>query len=151
MGESFRSAFTQADLIGSAAVATLAGQYNKLGEYKVQAGEMVGLGYGAQNGQENATGRLYSLLKIAAGTEVAGTIRLSIYSPQDRPILVVDEFRTETINQNATDRTKQVPFPFKNIWVTEDKKIVMEFKPDADATLDKTKCVVLMDITKAVV
>lgn len=150
-GEVYRSAFIATDLISAATVACTAGQYNKLGEYQVQAGELVGLGFGEQSGQENATGRLYMLLQNATPAAVNGTVRLQAYTPQNRPLEILAEFRTEAISQNATDRTKQMPLPFNNIFLSEDKKIFLEFNPDSTQTLTRANCTINMDITRSVV
>ncbi|QHA00531.1 hypothetical protein [Dehalobacter restrictus] len=151
--ETFRSAFTESDLIDGATVSVLAGQFVKLGEYQVQAGELVAVGYGAESGQESAQGRIYALLKDGEAVPgiINGVVRVSIYSPQDRPIEILQEYRTETLNTSSTDRTKQVPLPLINAFVSEDKKIVLEMKADANATLTKANCDLIMDITKAVV
>lgn len=149
-GETFRSAFTTAELIAAASTTLVVGQFNKLGEYQVPAGELVALGYGNESGQESAQGRLYMKLMTSTPTEVSGTIRMEVWSPQDRPIEIVHEFRTEALS-NSTDRTKQIPFPIKSPLVSEDKKIVLMFKPDFAATLAKASCTINMDITKQVI
>ncbi|MFD0591164.1 hypothetical protein ACFQZE_24500, partial [Paenibacillus sp. GCM10027627] len=133
MPELFRSAFTKADLIGAATVPIVLGQYNKIGEYKVQAGETITIGYGLLSGMDNAIGRIYAIIKDSnvGGVELKGKLRLSIYSPQDRPLKIMHEWRTEALNTSATDRTKQTPLPEGIEVITEDKKIVLEFLPDA--------------------
>lgn len=153
INEKFRSAFTEADLIEAATVDVIAGKFVRLGEYKVQAGELVALGFGGESGQESAQGRIYGLLKddTVPAVILNGVVRLSVFSPQDRPMEIVQEYRTETINTSATDRTKQVPFPFKDPFVSEDKKIVLEFKSDTTATVVKADCDMILDITKAIV
>ena len=149
--ETFRDTMTHMDLISSATLAVTAGQWIRLGAYVVPAGEMVSVGFGSASGQENATGRFYALIKNAA-VEIKGKMRISVYSPQDRPIRIIHEFRCEVVNQNATDRTKQLPFPEDVAWISEDKKLVFEFLPDTtDAALTKSTSVILMDVTKAVV
>lgn len=150
MAEIFRSAFTQANLISAASVACIAGNPIKLGEYVVPAGELVSIGYGTLNGQQNATGRIYVDLQVAAGTPADGLVRISAFSPQDRPKEILREYRTETLRQNLTDRTKQVPFEEHQLAVSEDKKIVLEFIADTALTVDKSKSKILMDITKQV-
>ncbi len=153
MAEIFRSAFTQADLINADTVACIAGNPIKLGEYVVPAGELVSIGYGTLNGQQNATGRIYADLQsltddVAAAVD--GLVRISAFSPQDRPKEILREYRTETLRQNETDRTKQVPFEEHQLAVSEDKKIVFEFIADANVTVNKSKSKILMDITKQV-
>lgn len=155
MAERYRSAFTKNDLITNATVAIVLGQYNKLGEYKVQAGETISIGYGAFSGMDNAIGRVYGILKDSAATpvELKGKLRLTIYSPQDRPMKIMHEWRTEALNTSATDRTKQTPLSEGIEEITEDKKIVLEFLPDAigNGTLSKTNSDLIMDVTQGVI
>jgi hypothetical protein len=61
------------------------------------------------------------------------------------------EWRTETLRTVVSDRTKQIPFPEDDLFVSEDKKLVLEFKSDTSATLGKVNSTVLIDITKATV
>lgn len=147
--ERFRSAFTQNHLITNATTVCVAGNPTILGEYVVPAGELVAIGYGKESGQESAQGRIFIDLQAAAAA-ANGVIRISAYSPQNRPKEIMKEFRTETLRQNETDRTKQVPFAQHDLFVSEDKKIVLEFIADANATVDKSKCKILFDITKQV-
>lgn len=150
MAETFRSAFTKANLIKDATTVCIAGNPIILGEYVVPAGELVKIGYGKLEGQESAQGRIYADLQVAAGTPAEGTLRISAFSPQNRPKEIMKEYRTETLRQNATDRTKQVPFAEHDLYVSEDKKIVLEFIADSNISIDKAKSTILMDITKQV-
>ena len=150
MAEIFRSAFTKADLIKADSTVCVAGNPTIVGEYVVPAGEMVKIGYGTLEGQESATGRIFVDLQLAAGTPADGLVRISAFSPQNRPKEIMREYRTEVIRQSETDRTKQVPFAEHDLFVSEDKKIVLEFIADSTVTVDKTKSKVLMDITKQV-
>lgn len=152
MGERYRSSFVKADLIDAATVAVTAGDTIKLGEYQVPVGENIILGFGQSAGQESAEGRIYIDLKDAETTpgNVDGTLRITLYSPQNRPVAIVDEFRTETLRGSSTDRTKQVPYPERVYQITPYKKVVMEFISDADKTISKANSTVLIDITRVV-
>lgn len=149
MAERFRSAFTASDLIGSATVSLVAGAITRLGEYKVQAGELVTVGFASQDGQNNAVGRLFMELKDTTATPVVlnGKVRMSVYSPQNRNLVILGEWRTETLSHGKTDRSLMTPLPENNIWVSEDKRIVLEFISDTTATLSKTNSTILMDTT----
>lgn len=150
MAEQYRSALTQNDLISSATVATITGQFVKLGERKIFAGELLALGVGDASGQDNAVGRLFVDIRdngTSPGLVHNGLFRLTIYSPQNRPLQVLCEFRTETARQGSTDRSLQVPFPVRNEWLSEDKKLVLEFMADTGATLSKANTQILIDIT----
>jgi hypothetical protein len=152
--EIYRSAFTKNDLFKASTVSCNAGEYTRVGEYKVVAGELVSVGAGDQSGQESAQGRIFIDIKdngTSPGANVDGVVRLTVYSPQDRPIEILGEWRTETLRTVVTDRTKQIPFPEDDLFVSEDKKLVLEFKSDTSATLGKVNSTVLIDITKATV
>jgi hypothetical protein len=145
----YRSAFTKEDLLFTSTPCN-AGQYTKIGEYKIVAGELVKLGY-LQGDQAGAEGRIHIELKNSAGTTLSGTIRLVALSPQDMPLnpSILFEARTEALNQSSSDRTKQIPFNDLGIALSEDKKYAVNFKPDGSSvTVDKAKSTVLMDITR---
>lgn len=151
--EQYRSSMSEQELIGSATVSVLANQPVKLGEYKVQAGEMIMLGYETKSGLDDAVGRFYASIKDTTATpvELKGKLRLSVFSPQDRPIQILAEFDTDIVNDNPTDRTKQTPFPANGIFLSEDKKLVLEFISRTTATVSKANSVMLFDTTQAVV
>lgn len=146
MAERFRSALTQADMISSSTVTTVAGQFVKLGERKIEAGELLALGFGAQSGQESAQGRIYVDMQNAT-VAVEGTVRLQVYSPQNRPMVILGEWRTETLRTGDGDRTKQVPLPEDIYFLSEDKKLVLEFQADASGIVDKSKTKIIFDTT----
>lgn len=149
--EQFRDVFTQSDLIDSTTVTCAAGVWVKLGEYQVPAGEAVSVGFGPYSGQENAVGRLFVELKDEVPGVIHGKLRLSMYTPQDRPKKIIGEYRTNILSSNSTDRTKQLPYPEDGLMITEDQKLVLEFLPDTAETLTKANCTILMDVTKFVV
>jgi hypothetical protein len=147
----YRSAFNKDTFFSAATVAVVAGEAKKLGEYAVNSKEIISLGWGGLEGQENAQGRIYVQLKDnteAGAVQIHGTVRLSVYSPQDRPIAIMHEFRTEQLDTSSTDRTKQIPFPEGMYEITEDNKIVMEFISDTSATLSKANSTIMMDIKR---
>lgn len=146
----YRGTFTKTDLINTATVAVTAGASVVLGKYPVQAGEAIKLGWGNLQGQENAQGRIFMKLMDdqVVPVELAGTVRISLWSPQDRPIAIVSEWRTEQLNTVATDRTKQIPFPEDIYRTTEDKKIVLEFISDTTATLSRANSTIVMDVAR---
>jgi hypothetical protein len=149
--EQYRSSMSEQELITSATVSVLANQPVKLGEYKVQAGEMIMLGYETKSGLDDAVGRFYASIKSDTSVELKGKLRLSVFSPQDRPIQILSEFDTDIVNDNPSDRTKQTPFPANGIFLSEDKKLVLEFISRTNATVSKANSVMLFDTTQAVV
>lgn len=148
--ERYSTTLIGADLIDSDSPAVLAGIPVKLGEYQVQAGEEIAIGYGPFVGQESAIGRLFIELKDDSATPAVenGLVRLSVWDPQNRPLIVLGEWRTETTASGATDRTLRIPLPENRVNLTEDQKLVLEFISDADDTLTKAACTVAVDCTR---
>jgi regulator of extracellular matrix RemA (YlzA/DUF370 family) len=149
-GERFRSAFTIASFGLATTIVCNAGQFTKLGQYVVSAGELISIGYGNLSGMDNAIGRIYAKFQNATPAAVSGVLRISIVSPQDRPLKIMHEFRTEALDTSSTDRTKQTPLSIGLEDISEDTKIVLEFKPDTTATLTTANCTMVMDITQGV-
>lgn len=152
--EQFRSALNKDNLMSAATISLVQGQTLKIGEYEVKAGQMIRLGFGENESQEGALGRIYVALKDTTGTPVDldGKLRFSVHSPQGRPLRVLAEYRTETLRSDANNRTLQVPFPVNGMpFISEDKKLVLEFISDTNATLSKANSKILFDITDAIV
>lgn len=152
-GEQYRSAYNTAKFM-AADVAVSAGVFTKIGSYQVSAGELVSLGYGANESQEGSPGRIYVDVRdntVSPGAKKDGILRISVWSPQDRPLKVLAEFRTETLRTDAVNRTLQVPLPSSAFpFVTKDKKIVVEYKSDVATTVSATNTIMLMDVTLGV-
>jgi hypothetical protein len=145
--EIFRSALTVNDLVSSATTTTIAGQFVKLGERKIEAGELLSIGFGDESGQNNAQGRIYMKLRNATPADVEGTVRLQVYSPQNRPLVILGEWRTETLKAGDTDRTKQIPLPENMYSLSEDKKLVLEFMADVSGVVTKANSTIIFDTT----
>ncbi|UWG95517.1 hypothetical protein LPY66_11345 [Dehalobacter sp. DCM] len=148
--EKYGSTLITTDLIDSASPAVIASVPVKLGEYQVQAGEMIAIGQGSYGSQESAVGRIYMKIYDDTATAVAepGLVRLSVWSPQNRPLMVLGEWRTEALESGATDRSLRIPLPESNVRITEDKKLVLEFISDADDALDRADCAIALDVTR---
>jgi hypothetical protein len=154
--EQYRSSMNTGKILNTGATVTcLPNVPTKLGEYKVQAGEMIALGYGEQSGLDNAVGRFYASIKDTNATpvELNGVLRLSVFSPQDRPLQILAEYDTDIVNDNPSDRTKQTPFPFNKTFLSEDKKLVLEFISSAGSsvTVSQANSKILFDVTQAIV
>jgi hypothetical protein len=63
-------------------------------------------------------------------------------------MVILGEWRTETLRTGAGDRTKQIPLPEDVYSLTEDKKLVLEYMADAAQTVGKTNTIVLLDTTE---
>jgi hypothetical protein len=149
--EEYRSTLNEAQLFSAATIVCTAGQYNRIGEYKILAGELLALGFGTNNDQSNAIGRIYILMNVAGPTEVPGYYRITQMSASDRPGIILWESRTEITNANPTDRTKQVPLNESPYFIGQDKRIAFDFMPDATATVTKADSKIRLDVTKVAV
>lgn len=144
--EEYRSTLNQVQLVVTS-TACLAGQMNLLGEYKILPGELIAMGYGTDNTQSNAIGRAYIYI-ATAGAESPGVVRLVAMSATDRQYEIVYESRTEIVDQNATDRTKQLPFELFNLFLSENKRWALFFQPDTNATITQANSIVRIDVTR---
>lgn len=148
----FRSALTISDFMSAGSlVACTAGVFTQLGKRQIQAGELLSLGYGQGAGQDTADGRIFVDIRdnsASPGAVVKGKLRLTAYTPQMRPLVILGEYRIETLNQNNNDRTKQLPFPESVYQLSEDKYLVMEFMPDSTATVGQSNSSCVIDITE---
>ena len=144
--EEYRSTLNQSQLVVTS-TACLAGQMNLLGEYKILPGELIAMGYGSDGTQSNAIGRIYAYIATSSA-ESPGLIRIVAMSATDRQYEIVWEGRTEIIDQNATDRTKELPMELFNLFLSENKRWALFFQPDANATITQANSVVRIDITR---
>lgn len=147
----YRSTFTEANLIGTSTVVCTAGQFTRLGEYKVLSGDLIALGFSDLDDQCGAVGRIWVNLNATGPTVAPGTIRLSLMSSADRQLSIEFECRTEILINNSTDRTKQLPFEVSDSWLSLDKRFELSFNPDTTVTLTKADSKILIDITKEAV
>jgi len=144
----YRSTLTKNDLIGGATVVCTAGQFTRLGEYRILAGDLVVIGFGDCGCQDDSVGRVSVLMQTAPATPTNGVIRISSMTANDRPYSIVFECRTEIISTNLTDRTKQLPLPMDDLWLSQDKRYELSFNPDATSTITLADSTVFVDITK---
>lgn len=148
MAEKYMSTFTKAQLMSADTIVCATGQFNKLGEYVIPAGMEIAIGSGKYDDLERATGRLFIELKDdeATATIESGMVRLQAYSPQNRPLEILYEGRTE-VTGAGTNRQLYVPLPEHSVNLTQDQKLVMEFMPDGADTVVKADCTILVDHT----
>ena len=159
MANYFRSNLTKEDVIADPTLLLTLGQYIKIGQKVVAADELLGMGYGSGDFQDNASGRLYADFKdITAVTPVriTGVFRIMMQSSQDLPIgqkPVIIDIDTNVLAYGATDRGGQIPFPFQNVFLSKDKKYAFYIKNIAASaqTLSKPNSTVNIDITKQLI
>lgn len=157
MGKFYRANMTREQVFSSATQLLTLNEFVKIGEYKVLADELVGMGYGAGSQQDNAAGRIYADFKDTTGTPVAvsGIFRIMIMSSQNIPIgekPVILDIDT-AILRGSTNRTEQLPFEFQNFFLSKDKKFVFYLMNIAASaqTVSKANSTVYIDITKQLV
>lgn len=147
----WRSALTLDDFF-AADKAVTAGQFNLLGEYTLNPGQVVILGFGTLDGQQDADGRIYVDIKdnsAAPGVNLDGVLQICYYDANDHLMYTMQEYRTETLRTNNSDRTKQIPFPEADKGISAFKSIKIFFKPDATGkTVSATNSSLIMDITR---
>lgn len=131
-------------------VALLTTSFQQVGSYTIPAGEELSIGSGVYDDQERATGRIYANPCTAADTIMPGTMRLVAQNPQGRTLKVLYEGRTERL-ASSTTRNQMQPLPKSPYVLTEDQKLVMEFKPDTAGTLDISESSFIIDVTKYLV
>ena len=151
--EKFASTLIASTLIDAATVAIVTTGFTKCGEYQVPAGEELAIGFGGYGSQADSIGRLYAVMMNGAVPPVLipGTMRLSVHSPQDRPLRVLGEWRTERATLGATAMEQRIPLPEHPVNLREDQKLVLEMISDAAATLTLANCTINLDVTKYVV
>jgi len=148
MAGTYRSNLTKADLIATATVVCTAGQFTRLGEYRVLAGDLVAMGFGECECQDSAIGRLYAIMNTAPATPTDGVIRISTMTANDRPYSIVFEARTEITSMSVALRNGQLPMPMDQLWLSQDKRFELSFNPDTTSTITKADSIVLVDVTK---
>lgn len=156
-GNFYRATMTKQDVFAADTQLLTLNEFIKIGEYKVLADELVGMGYGAGTQQDNAAGRIYADFKDTTGTPVAigGTFRIMMMSSQNIPlgekpvILDIDV----AILRGSTNRSEQLPFDFQNVFLSKDKKFVFYIKNvfASAQTVSKANSTVYIDITKQLV
>lgn len=157
-GSLYRGTLNTDDVIGAATVALVKGQYVDIGVLKVKADELVGMGYGNENTQDAAQGRIFIELKDNSGTPVAvdGKFRILMTSSQQMPVgekpVIIDVDLT-ALSQGSGDRTKQIPFTFNNVMLSRDKEFHFQVCNTAASaqTLVKANSKCLIDITRQLV
>lgn len=152
----YRTVLTKEDIITSATQLLVPNEFSKIGQKVVAADELLGMGYGTGENQDNAAGRLFCDFKDGTPALVTGIFRIMMMSSQDMPLgekPVIIDIDTRVLAFGATDRGGQIPFPFQNVFLSKDKKFVFYIKNIAAAaqTLTKANCTVSIDATKQLV
>lgn len=153
----YRGNLKAADIIGASTVALTQNEYTKIGEVVVKADQLIGMGFGGGENQDNASGRIYVDLMDNASTPAAvnGKFRIMMQSSQDMPISsvpVILDVDLDILRSGANSRGGQIPWQFHDILLSKDKKFVFYVKcDDASITLSKANSTVNIDITQQLV
>ena len=153
----YPGSFTEKEVCSEGNVSLTPGVYTKIGEYKVQADELVGIGRGSYSAQNDAVGRIIANFKDSAGNAItSGKFRIMLVSSQDIPIGQKPVWIDVDLNQltlGATNPTEKYVLPFDGTLLSRDKKFqffIMNTTSSA-VTLNAATSSVLMDITRALV
>jgi hypothetical protein len=154
--ETFRSSLTQDDLYQAPLIPTTPNEYVRVGEYKVLAGEMISTGYGTYDTQDQSVGRIYNIFMddSTPPVELKGTFRLTAMTSFDRPYKILFESSYTALDQNGTDRSKQLPFADdSDLWISQDKRLELSFKCTSatSVNIDTANSACIVDITRAAV
>ena len=156
-GVLYPGSFTEKEVCSEGNVSLTPGVYTKIGEYKVQADELVGIGRGSYSAQNDAVGRIIANFKDSAGNAItSGKFRIMLVSSQDIPIGSKPVWIDVDLNQltlGATNPTEKYVLPFDGTLLSRDKKFqffIMNTTSSA-VTLNAATSSVLMDITRALV
>lgn len=153
----YRGNLKATDIISSATVALVQNEYTKIGEVVVKADQLIGMGFGGGENQDNASGRIYIDLMDNGGTPAAinGKFRIMMQSSQDMPIggvPVILDVDLDILRSGTNNRGGQIPWQFNDILLSKDKKFVFYVKSDdASKTLSRANSTVNIDITQQLV
>lgn len=115
------------------------GEFKEIGRFTCTVGQVMGMGYGANLGQQNSLGRIYFDPKITGAVAVEGEIRIMRYDSNDMPTGLVFAGHTSELRATLADRTTWRVFEDKNRQIKEDSQYRIFFKnmETADKTLTK--------------
>lgn len=142
MADEYPVTFRLEDFGFTADVVMLAGQWNRVGAYTVEAGMEYCMG-------RRFDGYIYVMMDHTDSAQFHGRIRFVVTNPAETKKFVVAEFGTRTMG-DASEKTKKPQFPLSPPWVTQDSKIIVEIDPETDKTLDFGLSLSAIDMTSRV-
>jgi len=126
-------------------------QYNTIGYKNIGAQQAGTLGWGNLQNDPANQGKVFIDIENTSGTDIDGWIRVQLANASETRVETLFEMRTERLSENPTDDTKWIHVPEYALKVTEDSKILLQFKPDGSAgstqVVDKDETVIYMDVT----
>lgn len=140
--DEFPVTFRLEDFGFNADVALVAGEWNRIGAYVVEAGMEYCIG-------RRYDGYIYVELKDTADAQFHGKIRFVVTNPAETRKEVVAEYHTREMGSISNKQQKPV-LPLSPPWVTQDSKIICEIDPEANNTLDFGNTIAAIDLTSRI-
>jgi len=145
-GKGFPKTLTKEDFGITGSISVKSGVWNKIGEFRVPPQQAYRWGYGTPNLPYNQ-GYMYVFLKTSDGSEIKGKVRLVVSDANELNKVVVFEEREEVLHAAEADITKQKALPEQGPIAREDDKLIIEFMPDSDATINGSQTEVRLPVT----
>jgi len=117
-----------------------ADEWKRIGEIIVPAQTYLTFGAGSISNGVDYRRTCKIVLKDGSGNLISGKVRFAILNNAETRKIVVAEERTESLEQGV----KLGEYPVK---AQEDSKLILEFKPDANATISASNSTILVPTT----
>uniref|UniRef100_A0A6M3Y079 Uncharacterized protein n=1 Tax=viral metagenome TaxID=1070528 RepID=A0A6M3Y079_9ZZZZ len=142
IGDEFPVTFRLEDFGFTADQALVAGQWNRIGAYVVEAGMEYCVG-------RRFDGFIFADLRETANVQFHGKIRFVVTNPAETGKELVAEHHTREMGSISDKQMKPI-LPLSPPWVTQDSKIILEINPDVSNTLDFGYTISAIDLTSRV-
>lgn len=110
-------------------------EYATVEEIDVPKGEVVYLGQGMAENQQDAIGRLYADIKQGSNSDFSGKVRLCMINSQNQVVRVFSQHSAGTIRSGSSDRSKRRPyalkFPSNPKGIAEPYKLAIQLKTNS--------------------
>lgn len=156
MGKIYHATLKTNEIMQKESVTLVPDQYVEIGRVVVKADEQIAMGYGKDDTQQNAQGRIFVHLLDEEENEISGKLRIMMTSSQNIPVgnpPIPLDMDLAALRQGENDRIGQVPFPCTGTMLSKDKVFVFLVCNDTETaqTVSREKSHMLMDITKTLV
>lgn len=88
-------------------------EFRTVEEIDVPKGEVLYLGQGMKEDQEDAIGRLYADVKQGSNSNFSGQVRLAMLNSQNQVVRVFSEHAASTLRSGASNRSDRRPYALK--------------------------------------
>lgn len=147
-----RGVLTQRNLLKTD-VNAVAGSMVDLGVYIVPAGIGVSIGYGSEEAQNTATGRIKIDLRktgAAPGVVINGLIRIEVRNARGNPIDgqgIIFEARTEELRTDSIEVSNRVVLAKHEIIARPDRQYALQFRADVTGVVSSANSSILINTT----